>query len=88
MRVYSGAEWVIESQNHGMAWIGRDTKDHPSPTPCCGQGCHSPAQAAQAPSSLALSTFKDRSKCGPVHLSSGTAPGYSCVLEPQSSLCR
>jgi len=32
-----------------MAWVGRDLKDHPVPTPCCGQGCQSPDQAAQGP---------------------------------------
>jgi len=30
-----------------VAWIGRDLKVHPVPTPCCRQGCHPPAKAAQ-----------------------------------------
>lgn len=26
------------SQNHRMAQVGRNLKDHPVPTPCCEQG--------------------------------------------------
>jgi len=37
-----------------MACVGWDLKAHPVPTPCHGQGCHPPAQAARAPSNLAL----------------------------------
>jgi len=32
-----------------MVWVGRDLKAHPVSTPCHGQGCHPPAQAAQGP---------------------------------------
>jgi len=32
-----------------MAWVGRDLKDHPIPTPCHWQGCHPPGEAAQGP---------------------------------------
>lgn len=27
-------------QNHKMAWVERELKDHPVPILCCGQGCH------------------------------------------------
>ena len=27
-----------------MTWVGRDLKDHPVPTHCCGQGCQPPYQ--------------------------------------------
>jgi len=44
-----------------MAWVGRDLKDQPVPTPCCWHSCQplnqAPAQAA--PSSLALGTSRD-----------------------------
>jgi len=36
---------IIEPHN-GL--VGRDLKDHPFPTPCHGQGCHSPDQAAHS----------------------------------------
>lgn len=32
-----------------MALSGRDVEDHPVPTPCHGQGCPPPDQAAQGP---------------------------------------
>jgi len=32
-----------------MAWVGRGSQDHLVPTPCHGQGCCSPNQAAQYP---------------------------------------
>jgi len=35
--------------NHRMVCVGRDLRDHPVPTPCHGQGCHSTDQAAQGP---------------------------------------
>jgi len=31
-----------------MAWVGRDLRTHPVPSPCCGQDFHPPAQDAQA----------------------------------------
>jgi len=38
------------SQNHGMAWVGRDPKDDESPIPCHRQGHQPPLdQAAQGP---------------------------------------
>ena len=37
------------SQNHRMALVGGDLKDHPVPTPSHGQGCQPPGQAAQDP---------------------------------------
>jgi len=39
------------TQNHRMAWAGRDLKDHRVPTPCCGQSCQSqaPGHVAQDP---------------------------------------
>ena len=44
---------ITESQNHRMARVGRDLKDHESPTPCHTQGHQpphfTPAQAAQGP---------------------------------------
>lgn len=39
----------MQSQNYGLAWIGRDFKTHPVPPPRHGQGCHLPDQAAQDP---------------------------------------
>ena len=36
---------IRESQNHRMACVGRDLKDHSVPTSCCGQGCHALNQA-------------------------------------------
>jgi len=30
------------SQNHGMAWVGRDLKDHESPTPLPGRATNLP----------------------------------------------
>jgi len=39
---------IIESQNHRMAWVGKDHNAHPVPIPCYVQG-HQPAdQAAQS----------------------------------------
>ena len=38
------AHVTIESQK-GLVWKGPESP--PSPTPCCGQGCPPPAQAAQ-----------------------------------------
>jgi len=32
-----------------MAWVGRDLKAHPVPTPCYGQDCHPLDQAAHGP---------------------------------------
>jgi len=44
----------LKSQNHRMAWVGRDPKDHPTPTPHHRQGHQPPDvvldQAAQGPS--------------------------------------
>jgi len=31
-----------ESQNHRMAWVGRDLKDHESPTPLQGRATNLP----------------------------------------------
>lgn len=42
-----------------MAWIERDLKDHLVSTPCRGQRCHPPAQAAQGSFNLALNAFSD-----------------------------
>lgn len=44
--------------NHRMAYIGRDLKDHLTPTPCNGQGCHPPDQAAQGPLQTGLECFQ------------------------------
>jgi len=41
-----------------MAWVGRDLKDHPVPTPLPWAGCPPPAHAAQGPS-VVLSTSRD-----------------------------
>jgi len=41
-----------------MAWVGRDLKDLPVPTLCCGQGCLPPAQAAQGSIQPALECFQ------------------------------
>lgn len=50
----------IELENHRMAWIRRDLKDHLVPVPCLGQGCHSLDMAAQGPiPTLALSTSRN-----------------------------
>jgi len=32
----------IKSQNHRMAWVGRDLKDHESPTPLPGRATNLP----------------------------------------------
>jgi len=32
-----------------MAWVGRDLKAHPVPTPCYGQDCHPLGQPAHGP---------------------------------------
>lgn len=34
---YTDRPW-IESQNHSLAWVGKDLKDRLVPAPCCGQG--------------------------------------------------
>lgn len=34
---YTDRPW-IESQNHSLACVGTDLKDHLGPAPCCGQG--------------------------------------------------
>ena len=47
--------WIIKSQN-GLGWKGPQSP--PSPTPCWGQGCPSPAQLPRAPSNLALSASR------------------------------
>ena len=33
---------ITESQNHRMAWVGRDLKDHESPTPLLGRATNLP----------------------------------------------
>jgi len=33
---------LTESQNHRMAWVGRDLKDHESPTPLLGRATNLP----------------------------------------------
>ena len=51
------------SQNHGMAWVGRDLKDHESPTPLPGRATSLPIYSTRlprAPSNLALNTSRDR----------------------------
>jgi len=55
-----------------MAWVGRDLKGHPVPTPCHGQGCHPAAQAAQGPPNLALNASRDGAPTAPLG-SSGSA---------------
>jgi len=42
-----------------MALVGSDLQGHLVPIPRCGQSCCPPAQAAQSPSNLALSTSRD-----------------------------
>jgi len=32
----------VELQNHRMAWVGRDLKDHESPTPLPGRATNLP----------------------------------------------
>jgi len=44
----SGNHFVIESQNHRMAWVEKDHNAHPVPTPCYVQGRQPPGQAAQS----------------------------------------
>jgi len=39
--------YVAASQNHRMAWVGRDFKDRLDTTPCHEQGSHPPDQADQ-----------------------------------------
>ena len=56
---------IIESQNHKMAWVGRDLKDQQVPTPCRRQGHHTPhltptPQPPKVPSSLALNISRGR----------------------------
>jgi len=53
---------VKKSQNHRMAWVGRDLKDHESPTPLTGRATNLPiykTRLPRAPSSLALNTSRD-----------------------------
>ena len=53
-----------ESQNHRMAWVGRDLKDHESPNPLPQAGPPTPHlipdQAAQGPIQLGLEHLQDR----------------------------
>jgi len=47
---YTGVWWnCAETQKLRMACVGKDLKDHLFATPCRGQGCYAPAQAAQGP---------------------------------------
>ena len=58
---------IMESQNCGMVWVGRDLKDHLVPTPCHGQGHLPPDQVAQSPSKPGLEHFQG----GDIHSFSG-----------------
>ena len=40
---------IIIEQNNRTTYVGSDLKGHPVPTPCHGQGCYPPDQAAQGP---------------------------------------
>jgi len=42
-----------------MPWASRDLKAHAVPTPCHGQGCRPPAQAAQGPIQPGLENLRD-----------------------------
>ena len=46
----------IETQNHRMAWVGRDFEDHLIPTPCHGLVVPHQISLPRAPFSLALVT--------------------------------
>lgn len=56
--------FISLSWNHRMAQEGRDLKTCPVPRPCCRQGCHSPDQTAQGPSTLASSSFCEQNGGG------------------------
>jgi len=42
-----------------MAWIERDLKAHPAPTPAMGRAAPYPLRLPRAPSNLALSASRD-----------------------------
>ena len=44
-RRHSATSMIVGSQNHRMAWVGRDLRDLLVPTPCLGQGCYPLDQA-------------------------------------------
>jgi len=86
---------VIESQNHRMAWLGRDLKDHEAPSLCHRQGHQPPnlvlEQAAQGPIQPGLEHLQWRG----IHDLSGQpvpAPHHSrskelpCDIQPKSSV--
>ena len=47
------------TQNHRMAWAGRDLKDHRVPTPYCGASHRHQVMLLRTPSNLALNTARD-----------------------------
>lgn len=49
-------QYIIDSQNHRIAWIERDFKDHSVPTPCCRLIS---TYQLKTPSKLVLSTSRD-----------------------------
>ena len=54
---------IMRSQNHRMAWVGRDLKDHESPTPLPGRATNLPiyyTRLPRAPSYLSLNTSRGR----------------------------
>ena len=73
--LYSQMLPSLRSWNHKTVWIERDLKDNQFPTPCHGQGCHPPAQAAQGCIQLdlkhlqewAIHSFSGQSVQGPHH---------------------
>lgn len=42
-----------------MAWVGKDPKDHLTPTPCCGQGCLYEIRLPGFTANLALNISRD-----------------------------
>jgi len=57
--------FIIESQNHRMAWVGKDPKDHQIPSPLSWQGHHPEDlvvdQVAQGPIQVGLEHLQGRS---------------------------
>jgi len=51
--------WILCIIGHRTTWVGREHKGNQVPTPCYGQGCHSPNQAAQGPTQNGLGHLQD-----------------------------